>query len=302
MEIQIISGFLGVGKTTFLNKYLPLLEGTTVVLENEFGKINLDSGLIEGDLPVRELSAGCICCTLATELRTAIAEIAEKYHPHRILIEPSGVAMLGDIIRAASAARLPDGMELRFTKRITIVDAACFSAYAEGFPFYLEQAENAGVILLSHLAKVKEEKKAKVVSELRRINPRAVIYDGDWRETEGDILLTMIEQSPDLEDAADLRPSDAPISDDLFSSLSIPAPPKLKAEDPSAFLAALTDGSCGRIVRAKGYLPCASATYYIDLTLSGTDFRKTEDESKTGLVIIGSGMDRMKVLGTLKNS
>ena len=89
MEIQIVSGFLGAGKTTFINQYLPLLEGRTVVIENEFGDIGLDGGMMPEDVPVKELYSGCICCSLAIDFRKGIREIAETFRPDRIVIEPS---------------------------------------------------------------------------------------------------------------------------------------------------------------------------------------------------------------------
>ncbi len=91
MDIEIVSGFLGAGKTTFLNQYLPLLTGKTVVVENEYGEIGLDGDLIQSDIPVKELYAGCICCSLAVDFRNGIREIARQYQPDRIVIEPSGV-------------------------------------------------------------------------------------------------------------------------------------------------------------------------------------------------------------------
>ena len=105
MEIQIVTGFLGAGKTTFLNKYLPLLSGKTVVIENEFGEIGIDGDRIQEDIPVREIFAGCICCSLAMDFRKGIKEIAENFYPDRILIEPSGVGRLTDIVKACQMAR-----------------------------------------------------------------------------------------------------------------------------------------------------------------------------------------------------
>ena len=106
MEIQIVSGFLGAGKTTFLNKYLPLLGGNTVVIENEFGDVGLDGELIQGDLPVKELYAGCICCSLALDFQKGIKELAEQFHPDRIVIEPSGVGRLTDVVKACGRAKV----------------------------------------------------------------------------------------------------------------------------------------------------------------------------------------------------
>ena len=150
MEIQIVTGFLGAGKTTFLNRYLPLLSGKTVVIENEFGDIGIDGDRIQEDIPVREIFAGCICCSLAMDFRKGIKEIAENFHPDRILIEPSGVGRLTDIVKACQMAREREKVSLQITKLIAIVDMASFEEYIEGFgAFYQDQIERAGLLLLS---------------------------------------------------------------------------------------------------------------------------------------------------------
>ena len=104
MEIQVISGFLGAGKTTFLNQYLPVLKGKTVVIENEFGDVGLDGELIQEDVPVREIYAGCICCSLALDFRKGIKELKEQFSPDQLVIEPSGVGRLSDIVQAVKDA------------------------------------------------------------------------------------------------------------------------------------------------------------------------------------------------------
>ena len=158
MEIQIVSGFLGAGKTTFLNKYLSLLGGNTVVIENEFGDVGLDGELIQGDLPVKELYAGCICCSLALDFQKGIKELAEQFHPDRIVIEPSGVGRLTDVVKACGRAKEKEGIDLRITKFIVILDITEFEDYIDGFgAFYLDQIQNAGLILLSHLEQVSKE-------------------------------------------------------------------------------------------------------------------------------------------------
>ena len=112
MDIEIVSGFLGAGKTTFLKQYLPLLTGKTVVIENEYGEIGLDGDLIQSDIPVKELYAGCICCSLAVDFRNGIREIVRQYQPDRIVIEPSGVGKLSDIVKVCEKVRDRDGVEL----------------------------------------------------------------------------------------------------------------------------------------------------------------------------------------------
>lgn len=193
MEIQIVAGFLGAGKTTFLNKYLPLLPGKTVVIENEFGDIGIDGGLIREDIPVQEIYAGCICCSLALDFRKGIKEIAEKFHPDRILIEPSGVGRLSDIVKACRKAREKEQVGLRITKLITMVDITSFEEYEEGFgAFYRDQIERAGLLLLSNIDGLDSEGKKRVIGRLRELNPKAVLYCGDWRQMEEKPLLELL--------------------------------------------------------------------------------------------------------------
>ena len=120
MDIEIVSGFLGAGKTTFLKQYLPLLTGKTVVIENEYGEIGLDGDLIQSDIPVKELYAGCICCSLAVDFRNGIREIVRQYQPDRIVIEPSGVGKLSDIVKVCEKVRDRDGVELKVARRIAV--------------------------------------------------------------------------------------------------------------------------------------------------------------------------------------
>ena len=131
MDIEIISGFLGAGKTTFLNKYLPALSGKTVVIENEFGEIGLEGDLIRTDVPVREIYAGCICCSLSADFRNGIREIAEQFHPDRIVIEPSGVGRLSDIIKVCEKVRDKDGIDIRIRRKIVVLDGGSYEEYID---------------------------------------------------------------------------------------------------------------------------------------------------------------------------
>ncbi|MBQ3405611.1 MAG: GTP-binding protein [Oscillospiraceae bacterium] len=291
MDIQIVSGFLGAGKTTFINKYLPLLDGLTVVIENEFGQIGLDGQLIEGDTPVRELRAGCICCTLATSFQNSINELWDKFHPDHILIEPSGIAMLHDVVSACEGAREEGGLDFDISKRITIVSGDVFEDFIEDYPFYLEQVENAGLILLSHIA-ARPNGTDEVVERLRGYNSDAVIYSGDWRELDGDVLMSLVQASPQRP----AEPSDEQHSVDagqVFSNFAILKPPALKEETPEYILRALQSGDYGEVLRAKGFLSGSGGQrYYIDLTISGAQWRSVEDDGSHGLVVIGRDLQK----------
>ena len=198
MEIQVISGFLGAGKTTFLNQYLPVLKGKTVVIENEFGDVGLDGELIQEDVPVREIYAGCICCSLALDFRKGIKELKEQFSPDQLVIEPSGVGRLSDIVQACNKAREKEGIDLTITKLITIVDIKSFEEYREDFgAFYLDQIRHAGLILLSNLEGLEQEEKLRLIKEIRQENPAAVIYDGDYRKLSDSELQDLISEVPD---------------------------------------------------------------------------------------------------------
>ena len=131
MIIQIISGFLGAGKTTFINKYISGNKDKTVIIENEFGKIGLDKKLIEGNIPVREINSGCICCSLVADFRESIRKIINDFSPDRIIIEPSGVAQLSDILKVCNFFNREYGIEI--SDKIVIVDIESFEDCLEDF-------------------------------------------------------------------------------------------------------------------------------------------------------------------------
>lgn len=194
MEIEIVSGFLGAGKTTFLNKYLPLLEGKTAVIENESGEISLNRSLLREDVLVKDLYAGCICCSLALELRKTIREIIEIDHPVRIILEPSGIGRLSDIADACMRAGKGTMSGQVDIKSIVLVDLAAFEECEEAFgDFYLDQIEHADFLFFSGLDSVESEQKKLLIKRVRGYNPTASFYEDDWRGLDGDGLLEMIQ-------------------------------------------------------------------------------------------------------------
>jgi len=181
MIIQIISGFLGAGKTTFINKYISENKGKTVIIENEFGKIGLDKKLIQGNIPVREINSGCICCSLVSNFRESIREIINEFSPDRIIIEPSGVAQLSDILKVCNFFNREYDTEI--LDRIVIVDIACFEDCLEDFGnFYVNQIENASIIMFSNIEEVKSNDLDRIILKMKEINPEAAIFKEDWRK------------------------------------------------------------------------------------------------------------------------
>lgn len=209
MEIQIVSGFMGAGKTTFLNQYMPALEGKTIVIQNELGEIRLDAKRVDKDIPVCEITAGCICCEMALAFQEEIAEIAQKYHPDRILIEPSGIGRLSDVMKACLRARDKNNIDLKVTKIITIVDLSCFEDDLESLGLmYQEQIQRARLLLVSHTEELSKEEKKRLLEKLREENPWAVIYKDDFRMLGRAGLIALISMIKDYEEEVEGDTSD----------------------------------------------------------------------------------------------
>ena len=198
-KVDVFSGFLGAGKTTLIKKLIS--EAYTgeklVLIENEFGEIGVDGGFMQdAGIEVTEMNSGCICCSLTGDFRAALHEVCERYAPDRILIEPSGVGKLSDIVTAVEQAS--DG-ELTINALCTVVDAGKCKMYMRNFgEFFNNQVESAGCIILSRTAGIKEEKLAECVALLREKNPGAVIITTPWDELSGAQILDAMEKRDTL--------------------------------------------------------------------------------------------------------
>ena len=199
-KIDIVSGFLGAGKTTLIKKLLSeALKGEQVVLiENEFGEIGVDGGFLkEAGIEITEMNSGCICCSLVGDFATALKEVLDKYHPERILIEPSGVGKLSDVMKAVQNAGL-EGAALN--SAVAVVDASKAKMYIKNFgEFFINQIEHAGTIILSRTGVISEDKMNKAIELIREHNDKAVIVTTPWDKLEGKTILDTIEGAKDLE-------------------------------------------------------------------------------------------------------
>ncbi len=195
-KVDIISGFLGAGKTTLIKKLLSeVFAGEKLVLiENEFGEVSVDGGFLkESGIEVSELSSGCICCTLVGDFTEALGKVYEQYKPTRILIEPSGVAKLSDVIAAVGDA-VKAVPELELNSFVTVVDAVKAKSYMKNIPeFYNNQIQSAGSIILSRTQKLSQEKLEAVAALIREQNPNTVILTTAWDQLEGKTILSAIE-------------------------------------------------------------------------------------------------------------
>ena len=200
-KIDIVSGFLGAGKTTLIKKLLKeaLSSEQVVLIENEFGEIGIDGGFLkEAGIEITELNSGCICCSLVGDFGTALKEVLDKYHPDRILIEPSGVGKLSDVMRAVEGATSSEGVQLN--SAVAVVDAKKCKTYLKNFgEFFANQIEHAGTIILSRTGEMNDEKINAVVALIREHNAKAAIITTDWNKLDGSKILEAIEDAKDLE-------------------------------------------------------------------------------------------------------
>ena len=322
-KIDIFSGFLGAGKTTLIKKLIKeAFAGERLVLiENEFGEIGVDGGFMrDAGIEVTEMSQGCICCSLVGDFKSALKKVIDAYLPERILIEPSGVGKLSDVIRAVKNIGV-EGVELNsFT---TIVDAVRAKMYMKNFgEFFNDQVEHANSIILSRTQNVSEEKLAETLEMLKSHNQSATFITTPWDELSGKTILSAMEKKNTLaEELARLADEDddddehehhhhhhdedddedehehhhhhhhhGHDADEIFESWGVETPKKFDADKISACLDALSDEEkYGVIVRAKGIVPAPDGKWvHFDYVPGEKDIRFGTAEVIGRLCVIGS--------------
>lgn len=201
-KIDVFSGFLGAGKTTLIKKLLKeALDGSkTVLIENEFGEIGIDGGFLkEAGIEIKEMNSGCICCSLVGDFGTSLKEVIETYAPERILIEPSGVGKLSDVLRAVE--NVASDLDVQVNSAVAVVDASKAKMYIKNFgEFFINQIAYAGTIILSRTDKVSAEKLAECVALIREHNAKATIITTPLDELDGKSVLQTIEGADTLEE------------------------------------------------------------------------------------------------------
>ena len=195
IKVDIISGFLGAGKTTFIKELISKVfkDEKVVLIENEFGEIGIDSGFMkEAGIEVTEMNSGCICCTLVGDFAEALKQVADTYSPDRIIIEPSGVGKLSDV--TAAVERMSGEADLEVNSAITVVDGKKAQMYMKNFgEFYSDQLENASTVVVSRTQMIDEAKLSKVLAMIQEHNPSATVITTPWNELSGDTIRGALE-------------------------------------------------------------------------------------------------------------
>lgn len=319
-KIDIVSGFLGAGKTTLIKKLLgeALKDSKVVLIENEFGEIGIDGGFLkETGIEIREMNSGCICCSLVGDFGASLQEILAKYEADRILIEPSGVGKLSDVKKAV--AGVVKDREVTLGSAVTVVDAAKYKMYSKNFgEFFLDQIEHADTIILSRTNTLSGEKLKKCVDMIREHNADADIITTPWEQLSGEKILDTMEGGRNL--AAELLHEaeehqehhngheehehshgheegctcgcheEHHHAEEVFTSFGMETPSAYGKEEIKAKLEKLEDEKTyGFVLRAKGMLPQADGRWtYFDYVPGEIEVRDGQADVIGRICVIGS--------------
>ena len=335
VKIDIISGFLGAGKTTLIKKLLKeAFEGEQVVLiENEFGEIGIDGGFLkDAGIEIREMNSGCICCSLVGDFGASLKEVVEKYHPDRILIEPSGVGKLSDVIKAVQGVE--EDVDIQLNSYTTVVDAKKCKMYMRNFgEFFDNQVQYAGAIIMSRTDIVDEKKAMESMELLRSINEKAAIITTPIEKLDGKKILEVMEHPVSLADELLKEEQEHHHAhddecgcghdhdhehhhhdhdecgcghhhdhhhhhaDEVFTSWGRETIKKFTREGLEKMLESLSASEeYGVILRAKGMLPAEDGTWiYFDMVPEETEIREGSPEYTGRLCVIGSKLNEEKL-------
>ena len=328
-KVDIVSGFLGAGKTTFIKKLIgEAIQGEqTVLIENEFGEIGIDGGFLkDSGIEIKEMNSGCICCSLAGDFATSLKEILTKFKPDRIIIEPSGVGKLSDVMKAV--ADVEEELEVEHNCAVTVVDVKKCKMYMKNFgEFFNNQIQFAGTIILSRADIADQKKIDEAVALIRNVNPTATIITTPITELTGEKLLEVLESPVDLKkelldemahehdhhhhehdhdgdhdhhhhdhechDEHCTHDHHHHHADDVFDSVGFEQVPAITKEKLTKILTKLKEGEeFGTVLRAKGMIADANskAWFYFDLVPEEIQIRQGEPDVTGKVCVIGTDL------------
>ncbi|WP_312071605.1 GTP-binding protein [Anaerotignum propionicum] len=328
-KIDIISGFLGSGKTTLIKKLLDetFFQEKIVVIENEFGEMGIDGAILKkSGIEIKELYSGCICCSLVGDFEQTIQEVIYKFHPERIIIEPSGVGKLSEVLKACKMAGLQDSLQINML--ITVVDVLKFEMYLTNFgEFFKNQIAHAKTILLSRTEKASQEALEKVISDIRKINDMANVVTTPLENLNGEKIISIAEgngvealenlmeevrvalrgprlRSKKLNHHEGLGCNHEHHADEVFEVWGMETPKAFNEERIKNNFAMLENESkFGVVLRGKGFLQVEDAWIQFDYTPGEINVKRVEPEYTGKVCIIGcqlNGKELEKLFQTVE--
>ncbi|ATW27544.1 CobW family GTP-binding protein [Candidatus Formimonas warabiya] len=301
VKIDIISGFLGAGKTTLIKKLLEeeLCREKPVIIENEFGEIGIDGTLLKkSGIEIKEINSGCICCSLVGEFERSIQEVLSRFKPSRIIIEPSGVGKLSEVIKACTSPRIKGLLVLNMV--ITVVDIQNYQLYLENFgEFFSNQIQHAKTLILSRTQDVSPEEVAAAVKSLHQWNDRAHIVTTPWAQLRAEQLIALAEGKDSLVPGPDpeyhgAHHAHAAHGDKAFEVWSKETPKIFPEKELRRMLEKMDQVSLvGRVLRAKGIVQAGPEQWVqFDFVPREVNIRPVEPDYSGRLCIIGQNLNR----------
>lgn len=319
VKIDIISGFLGAGKTTLIKKLLDekLINEKLVIIENEFGEIGIDGSILKSsNVEVREINSGCICCTLVGDFGKAVEEVVMEYKPDRIIIEPSGVGKLSDIIKACNTSKLKEVLIINMV--IAVVDALKYQIYISNFgEFFEDQIKHAKTIVLSRTQRSENKKLEITVNSIRKLNDKANIITTPWESLNSELIISVAEQDASVSFEEELKDKKKVVlkptahhkncncgcnhehshnhsADEVFDVWGVETPKKYNKPELKNILELLrNEKPYGIILRGKGILQLTEDSWIqFDYTPGELEIKETSADYTGRICIIGKDLKK----------
>ncbi|HCL4436457.1 cobalamin biosynthesis protein CobW [Clostridium botulinum] len=295
IKVNLISGFLGAGKTTLIKKVLEnVKEEKIVIIENEFGEIAIDGDLIKKEgFDVFELRSGCICCMMKQDFEDSLQKVIEEYKPDRIIIEPTGISSLSQLLDILEKDNFKD--KININRVITVVDSTSYLEEKDAFgEFYMDQVENAEILIVSKTQMVDKSTLKKVKESLRECNKKASIKTLAFEEFNKEYILNFLDEdsSRDIKrDSVEVMIS----TEDGFESLGVKTNKIFEIREINEIISKLFTGKYGDVIRIKGFLKGEKEIIQINCTKKVHNIETVEDSKEIKICIIGQDLRKRKI-------
>lgn len=296
IKIDVISGFLGAGKTTLIKKLLKAYKNEKVVLiENEFGDVGIDGDIVEREgFDVFEITSGCICCIMKKDFVKVFGKIIDEFHPDRVIIEPTGISILSEIIDVINKAEFSNRCTVN--SLITVLDGISYLEHREVFgEFFEDQIANAGTLIISKSQIVDNETIDKIVISLKELNAKAPIITSNWSEMSHEEVRKLLNLDLDMDFKELFYTEYKPCSDNKFDTIGIKTNKRFSIKELEETLEKLKTRDYGLVLRGKGFVRGIESDLEFSYASDSYEVYETKTESTGKLCIIGQGLDAKKV-------